>query len=151
MRTFCNRHLQHQGDTSRIQQHTRPAQEQCSNKRSACHPLTWAWEATSSNLKAFKVAVSVRTLPKTVVRPISSSSGELNAERMAMPSSTSMRDRPCQDLFSSFAYPSDCSTDGMSAHAPMPGSVSMMSFFRGAAMGGWCNRAVAPLMPTPHA
>jgi hypothetical protein len=43
-----------------------------------------------SRLKALSVAVSVYTLPNTVVRPMMSSSGELNAAKIAMASSVDM-------------------------------------------------------------
>ena len=48
---------------------------------------TCSWPASLSRTKAFLVAVAVCTLPKMVVSPITSTSGELKAAKMARESS----------------------------------------------------------------
>lgn len=53
--------------------------------------ITCVISANSSSLKALRVAVWVYTLPNTVVSPITSTSGELKAAKIAIASSAAFR------------------------------------------------------------
>jgi hypothetical protein len=93
------------------------------------HARTSFLPAISLSKMALRVAVTVGTLPKMVVRPMTSTSGELKAAMMAMLSSArGVGSRGTRHLpgFKSRSQ-GGCARGLTNGISPIPGSVSMMS------------------------
>lgn len=111
-------------------------------------PPTSGCPVSLTRCSAFLVAMAVGTLPKMVVSPITSTSGLLNAARMAMLSSAGIG---CPNPWSGFHPPNPRSPERnapsrvlarpgpqhrIQGCSPIPGSVSMMSLRGAIAPGG---------------